>query len=167
MDRCNGCDDYLRPYDRNGCKSCFVKWCASCGWNKITAFTYGERNVCTLCFKPPEGKYKCTKCSPGACVSTGCWIIGLNYRKDTTVYRGLCCRARQRTLCKGCVKWELKKACITLIGIRKYRRGNLLNSLPRDVLIYALLKPYWIEKTQKRNDHIYLNWYEIKRYLKK
>lgn len=112
-------------------------------------FKYGEKDACTLCW-PNGTPYECKACPKGTCPSNGCFAAGFNYAKDeySPIHRGVCCRGRgYKDLCLSCEKWETKKVCVLMIGARKFRRGNLLNLLPRDVLIYALVKPFvWEER---------------------
>lgn len=96
----------------------------------------------------PRNIYTCTECAVATCPSENCQLISRDYTDPSTglIVRGYCCRARkEEELCKGCERWKRQQICITILGIRKFRGRTLLDSLPRDVLIYALLIP-WIMK---------------------
>jgi hypothetical protein len=150
------CDSCGTVWNHGGiqCLGCGERWCDWCDRKRVTKFTYGNREACTGCWDKEEC-YQCKLCPQGMCPSEHCWLITTNFIRigRSTIYRGVCCRARgyTDTLCINCAKWETQKACIIMIGARKFRKNNLLNTLPRDVLIYALLKPFvWPEKSGKR-----------------
>jgi len=94
---------------------------------------------------PPDA-YVCTKCPNNECASKFCEYVSKNYIIPGTenTYRGFCCMAIGIELCLGCQKWEAKRTCVAMIGVRKFRKKSLLNTLPRDVLIHCILKP-WIK----------------------
>ena len=151
---CNSCSTSVRNDEMIICFGCGERWCEWCDKRIVTKFTYGYREACTWCWDDKE-HYECQVCPRGTCPLDKCWIVLLNYVRigRSTIYRGVCCRARgyTDTLCINCAKWETQKACIIMIGARKFRKHNLLNTLPRDVLIYALLKPFvWPERNGKR-----------------
>lgn len=96
----------------------------------------------------PRDVYECTICEPNECASKECEFVSQCFREGRRVYKGFCCKVQEKEdLCKGCQAWEARRICIAMIGARKFRKGSLLNLLPRDVLICAILKPFVLNST--------------------
>jgi hypothetical protein len=95
-------------------------------------------------YTTPQDAYVCTQCPSDECASKSCEYVSETYFVIGSQFRGYCCKAQGKELCLGCVKWEAKRTCVAMIGVRKFRKPNLLNTLPRDVLIHCILRP-WIK----------------------
>lgn len=96
--------------------------------------------------------YVCTECPENTCPSAMCESIPKTfYHEERDDYcRGFCCGAQNLAeICSGCKKWA-SRICIPMLGIRKRRRGNLLNDVPRDILIQCILIPYIIKPLRGR-----------------
>lgn len=152
MLRCSICQRIPRKRVGATCHGCGKIWCKYCSIRTMTIFKYGKKDACILCW--PKGKpYKCKACPKGTCLSDQCWVVLLNYVKDGHIHRGVCCRGRghKDRVCVNCEVWETRKACIIMIGTRKFKKSTILSTLPKDVLIYALLKPFvWPNRSRER-----------------
>lgn len=101
-------------------------------------------------FTRPQWTYRCTQCPQNTCASSKCQLISENYGDpsgDFDIYRGYCCKAQGMEMCTGCKRWEINPISILMLGIRKFRTNSVLRAIPRDVLIYAMLKPMYPEKS--------------------
>lgn len=124
------------------CHSCGSMWCSDCGRFDCTLFFYGNEMMCSFCC-PPVKVFQCVICDEGQCTSTGCDTVGTYDQLFSRLTFGKCCKALNlHTLCDPCVTWRKRKICIILIGVRKFGRSAVLNRLPRDVLIYVILKRF-------------------------
>lgn len=102
----------------------------------------------------PQDSYTCTECEPHTCASKECLCVSEDYEDPPTDirYRGYCCKAQGITMCLGCKRWEAKRTSLIMIGIRKFRKGNILRGVPRDVLKHCILIPLFsmLSKDQPR-----------------
>lgn len=131
------------------CKTCKSSWCGSCNINmRATRFIYGKDHICSFCC-PKDMGFKCLECVDGQCASSKCLRVGKYDQIFSKMWFGKCCAASGDVLCKGCQAWEARRICIAMIGARKFRKNTLLRSLPRDVLVYALVKPFVWERGAK------------------
>lgn len=145
--RCKRCDEVLLNtfFNCNGCKAV---WCNDCNtYRKVYGMIAGGKILlCKFCCGDDYTRYECVQCPPGMCASKKCFLVHQGCSIDYVSYTGYCCMARgsdrRPYRCRGCRRWEKRKTCAIMIGIRKFRRGSLLNLLPRDVLIYCILKKF-------------------------
>lgn len=100
----------------------------------------------------PQDSYTCTECEPFTCASKECLCVSQDYEDTHTDirYRGYCCKAQGMTKCVGCKRWEAKRTSIIMIGIRKFRKGNILRGVPRDVLKHCILIPLMDQPPKKK-----------------
>lgn len=147
--RCKRCDEVLSNTFFN-CEGCKAVWCSDCNtYRKVYGMIGAGITIlsCKLCWSTEDyTRYECEQCPPGMCASKKCFLVHQSCCFDYVTYTGYCCRARgsarRSYRCQGCRRWEARKACAIMMGIRKFRRGSLLNLLPRDVLIYCILKKF-------------------------
>lgn len=133
------------------CETCKSSWCGSCNTNmRATRFIYGKDHICSFCC-PKDMVFKCVACGNGQCASSECHKVGRYSQIFSRWHFGKCCTAFGDVLCRGCQTWEARRICIVMIGARKFRKSTLLISLPRDVLIYALVKPFVWETRGERD----------------
>lgn len=146
---CVICSRMVWPYQVWECDNCVAFWCNHCNEHgSMTKFNYNGKSFCSLCF---SGPFECQECPKGVCPSSKCEKIGWEYNHSGMDYKGLCCKSWiYEKPCPVCAIWEVQQICTILIGLRKFRKRNLLSTLPRDVLIYALVKPFvWEERGKK------------------
>jgi hypothetical protein len=99
-------------------------------------------------FRVAPNVLQCRVHTEGACASTECHMVSCSQiSTDGEVWYGLCCYEGHPTslgLCVGCRRWEARPAIVTLLGIRKFRKNTILaTSVPRDVLVHCIIKPYF------------------------
>lgn len=133
------------------CETCISSWCHSCNQNlRATLFLHGKEEMCSFCC-PKDMVFKCLDCRDGECASSECYKVGKYDQIFSKTCFGKCCAAYGDLLCKGCINWEARRTCVAMIGVRKFKKSTLLRTLPRDVLIYALVKPFVWEERGKRD----------------
>lgn len=99
----------------------------------------------------PNPKFECQIHIEGYCASSECHRVSQPqkiYRDVDDDWYGYCCeeshgsRLDFKGYCKGCLRWKARPLVITLLGIRKLRKHSVLASVPRDVLINCIMKPF-------------------------
>lgn len=166
--QCDGCDDVFcgacieqrlasvfRFNNRPKCTKCFITEPPTVLTFSLFDYMLKKYNVSEkqireeyiqtnpLFYTTPQNTYVCTKCKVHQCASRLCKRVSKDYTCSLSgvVVRGLCCKKQKDNLCDACLKWEAQRICVAMMGARKFRKGNLLNLLPRDVLIHCILKP--------------------------
>lgn len=134
------------------CETCKSSWCHSCNLSRASVFLHGDNEMCSFCC-PKDMVFKCLYCGDGQCASSKCHYIGRYDQIFSKMFFGRCCKKYENVSCRGCQAWEARRICIAMIGARKFRKSTLLRSLPRDVLIYALVKPFIWETRGERDPY--------------
>lgn len=167
--QCDGCDDVFcracidqkavscfRFNNRPKCTNCFITEPPTVLTFSLFDYMLNKYNVSEkqireeyiqtnpLFYTTPQNTYVCTKCKVHQCASRLCERVSQDYTgpRNAIVSRGFCCKAQDEWDCDACLKWEAQRICVTLVGIRKFRKDSSLRCVPRDVLIHCILKPF-------------------------